>query len=362
MSATPTSLGCEQIPADEAEAIAKLAAQSEITMRNKSSHPTQRDQHPKSHGYIQGELVVEGDLPESVRQGLFANPNSYPCWVRFSNGSSKRDPQGKFFPDAKRQGDDIVVTPDLRGMAVKVLGVTGEMVPEAAGRQGEQDLIMINSPVFFIRNVVDYLVFFRVMAAIAKGTINLKAQPAVIPAEDVAAVQQVKYALDLVARIQNSEAGVVHSPLQTTFWSATPYKLGEGAMKYKMVPVTTEPQFDPSHVVELDNVFREAISTQLARTEAQFDLLVQVQTDATTMLIEDPTEPWDETSSPYVKVASLRLPQQDINSPSRLAEDECQSFSPWHSLAAHRPLGGVNRARRIYGHLAQERNKDNQAG
>ncbi|MBM5815539.1 MAG: catalase [Cyanobacteria bacterium K_Offshore_surface_m2_239] len=282
--------------------------------------------------------------------------------MRFSNGSSKRDAQGKFVPDATRQGDDIVVTSDIRGMAVKVLGVTGEMVPEAAGRTGEQDLIMINSPVFFIRNVVDYLVFFKVMAAIAKGTINFKAQPPLIPAEDVAAVQQVKYALDLVGKIQNSEAGVVHSPLQTTFWSATPYKLGEAAMKYKMVPVTPEPRFDPSQSVDLENLFRDAISSQLARTEAQFDLLVQVQTDATEMPIEDPTKLWEETSSPYVKVATLRLPQQDINSPDRLAEDEHQSFSPWHSLAAHRPLGGVNRARRMYGHLAQERNKDNQAG
>ncbi len=45
--------------------------------------------------------MVEGDLPEIIRQGLFANPDSYPCWVRFSNGGSKRDAQGKFFRDAK---------------------------------------------------------------------------------------------------------------------------------------------------------------------------------------------------------------------------------------------------------------------
>jgi hypothetical protein len=360
MTATAPSLGCEEIPADEAEAIANLAAQSEATMRKKSSQPTQRDQHPKSHGYAQGEFVVADDLPELYRQGLFANPGSYACWVRFSNGSSKRNEEGKFFPDAQRRGDVIDVTPDIRGLAVKVLGVSGEAVPEAEGRPGQQDLIMINSPVFFIRNVVDYLVFFRVMAAIAKGKINFRAQPPVIPAEDLAAVQQVKYALDLVGKIQNSEKGV-NSPLQTTFWSATPYKLGEAAMKYAMIPVATEPRFDPSQAVDLENVFREAISSQLARTEAQFDVLVQIQTDAEAMPIEDPTVLWDESRSPYVKVATLRLPQQDINSPSRLAEDERQSFSPWHCLAAHRPLGGVNRARRMYGHLARERNKDNQA-
>ena len=172
--------------------------------------------------------------------------------------------------------------------------------------------------------------------------------------------QQVKYALDLVGKIQNSEAGVVISPLQTTFWSATPYKLGEAAMKFAMVPVTTSFHFDPSQAVDLEHVFREAISSQLAQTEAEFDVLVQIQTDAEAMPIEDPTKRWEEGISPYVKVATLRLPQQDINSPSRLAADERQSFSPWHCLAAHRPLGGVNRARRMYGHLAQERNKDNQ--
>ena len=143
MTVTPPSLGCEEIPADEAQAIATLAAQSEATMRQKSSHPTRRDQHPKSHGYALGEFVVADGLPEAYRVGLFANPGSYACWVRFSNGSSKRNEQGKFFPDAQKQGDQIVVTPDIRGMAVKVMGVSGEAEPEAQGMPGQQDLIKI---------------------------------------------------------------------------------------------------------------------------------------------------------------------------------------------------------------------------
>ena len=128
-----------------------------------------------------------------------------------------------------------------------------------------------------------------------------------------------------------------------------------------MVPVTKNLHLDPSQALDLENVFREAISSQLAQAEAEFDVLVQIQTDAEAMPIENPTKRWEEKDSPYVKVATLRLPQQDINTPSRLAADERQSFSPWHCLAAHRPLGGVNRARRMYGHLVLERNKENRA-
>jgi hypothetical protein len=40
------------------------------------------------------------------------------------------------------------------------------------------------------------------------------------------------------------------------------------------------------------------------------------------------------------KVATISIPAQDVNTPGRLVLNEQQSFSPWHSLAAHQSLGG----------------------
>ncbi len=78
--------------------------------------------------------------------------------------------------------------------------------------------------------------------------------------------------------------------------------------------------------------------------------------------VEDPTVEWDEQESPYVKVATIRIPSQNFNTEERKQFDEKQSFSPWHTLPEHQPLGGVNRARkRIYGELAKFRNDRNQS-
>ena len=63
------------------------------------------------------------------------------------------------------------------------------------------------------------------------------------------------------------------------------------------------------------------------------------------MPIEDPTIPWKEHASPFRKVATIRIPAQDLTSKARKDFAESLSFTPWHSLPDHRPLGGINRVR-----------------
>ena len=41
-----------------------------------------------------------------------------------------------FPPDAQRDGDQIRVTMDVRGLAIKNLGVQGDPLPEAGGQAG----------------------------------------------------------------------------------------------------------------------------------------------------------------------------------------------------------------------------------
>jgi hypothetical protein len=56
---------------------------------------------------------------------------------------------------------------------------------------------------------------------------------------------------------------------------------------------------------------------------------------------------WDEPASPFVRVARIRIPPQVFDSPRQMEYAEHLSFTPWHSLPEHRPIGGVNRIRRI---------------
>ena len=81
--------------------------------------------HNKLVGGFEARLEILGDLPEPARHGLFAGPKVYDALVRYSNGSGVPE------DDAK---------PDIRGMAVKVLGVDG---PKVLGTARTQDFLGI---------------------------------------------------------------------------------------------------------------------------------------------------------------------------------------------------------------------------
>jgi hypothetical protein len=44
--------------------------------------------------------------------------------------------------------------------------------------------------------------------------------------------------------------------------------------------------------------------------------------------------------------STIKVAPQAFDTPERMKEAEDMSFDPWHALAEHRPLGGINRARR----------------
>jgi hypothetical protein len=107
-----------------------------------------------------------------------------------------------------------------------------------------------------------------------------------------------------------------------------------------------------------DDYLREAMVATLAGTAADFDILVQRQTDARRMPIEDDGVEWPESLSPFVPVATLHIPAQRFDSYRQLAFAGNLSYNPWHSLEAHRPLGSQNRARRaVYLQLSELRQR-----
>jgi hypothetical protein len=97
---------------------------------------------------------------------------------------------------------------------------------------------------------------------------------------------------------------------------------------------------------------------RLAESEATFDFMIQFQTDAARMPIEDASVEWTLQESPYIPVARIRIPPQSLDDPVRVATCEQTAFNPWHCLPEHRPLGNMNRARRgIYEAMAAFRNE-----
>jgi len=149
------------------------------------------------------------------------------------------------------------------------------------------------------------------------------------------------------------------SPLDIRYWSTTPYLYGTDlVVKYSIVPTSKIKSALPLKLT--DDYLTENMEKHLAVHEASFDFMIQVQKDPNRMPVEDAGVEWSEKESPFIKVASLRIPSQTFRTREReeLAED--LSFSPAHSLIEHRPIGGINRARvELYRYLSEFRHKQN---
>ena len=155
--------------------------------------------------------------------------------------------------------------------------------------------------------------------------------------------------------IKAIKAKHVASLLEINYWSGSPYWLGpasgEGghAVKYSAVSHQAGRTHPPDHPEDLpDDYLTRVLASYLESQEAIFDFKVQLQKDAIKMPVEDPSVLWDEAFSVPEIVATLRIPTQQVDQSGDLAvKCESMSFNPWHALAEHRPMGGINRLRKV---------------
>jgi hypothetical protein len=278
---------------------------------------TKRDAHPKHLAVLQATFTIEPDLAPALRVGVFKEPRSFDAWVRFSNASGT--PQS----DAVK---------DLRGCAIKLRDVPGQRIPES-DEPTTQDFLMVNLPTMPLGNVKLF------HDAIWLGT------------EWSLLLFAAKLLLSGQGRIlKELGAAKTHptSPADIRYWSTTPYLFGpDRAAKYSLVPTSGIKSALPATLG--DHYLSDNLQQHLSRDDATFDFKVQLRTDAASMPIEDAGVEWREDRSPFVKVATLRIPKQQFRTPERDALSEALTFSPGHALVEHRPIGGVNRARmRVY--------------
>jgi catalase len=322
----------EAIPPDEDEDIKSvIQAMKVILARSQAKTGEFRgDVHVKTHGYCEAELRVLPNLPDELAQGLFEHQGVHKAVIRFSNAASQ--PQ----PDA---------IPDGRGMAIKVYSVKGEMILVEEQTGSAQDFVMINHPVFFARNVKDYLRIERV----------------IVQADDnpLATLQEGLTAGDWNPlhwhwREMLTAAAITGQlpahPASNTYFSMSPIRFGNYVAKYRATPAgdRQDSYLDLLKKVAFESdAMRLALEETLRRQELLFEFQVQLRTCDRTMPIEDATIEWPESESPYRTVAHLLVPRQEIQFLRQQEEYKNLSFNVWHALTAHRPLGGINRVRRV---------------
>jgi hypothetical protein len=216
-------------------------------------------------------------------------------------------------------------------MAIKILGVDGDKVLASQRHETTQDFILANSDVFFCRNPDDYVELASRMTEGKLLSFFFGWNPR---------RWRLREFINMLLATQRK----VIDPLQIRYWSQTPSALGPRVAKYSAKPhgATTDPKPASTGPDSLEC----AIKRHLDVGECNFDFMVQLQGDPRRMPVEDPTVRWSERAAPFRSVATIRIPQQAFTSDERKAFAEDLSFTPWHSLPAHRPLGGINQVRR----------------
>jgi hypothetical protein len=140
----------------------------------------------------------------------------------------------------------------------------------------------------------------------------------------------------------------IASPLETRYWSAVPYRLGDPPHK-QAVKYSARPRLPATTAIPKTPAFdflRQTMIKQLEAGAASFDFLVQPRTSPK-MSVESSMVEWKESDAPFFKVATITIPRQRFATPERDMLGENLSFTPWHALPQHRPLGAINRIRRV---------------
>lgn len=330
---------------DEERSIARMA---ELTVelqkiirerQGKPGDPLRRDAHTKAHGCARAVFEVDPALPEEFRFGVFQPGVRYPAWVRLSNGAPGVTPDTQ---------------PSSRGFAVKLLDVdarlSGRDLPAAErawllpDRTGAgQDFTFLNHPRFIAKDLKTYIAFSEGLSTEKplSGFVSLD------PAHPRFKPIQAKTLLETVLM-------PVSNPVGIPYFGQVPYKFRDTAVKYRIDPCGGAAKQERAKKDASGDFLHDAFRDALAAGDVCYDFSLIVQKDPVAQPIEDSNVEWlsDEADvragrkfANRTRVARLVIPSQPLPAPATDARCEAMSFNPWHSLAAHKPLGSMGRAR-----------------
>jgi hypothetical protein len=304
-----------------------------------------RDAHAKGYGLVRGEVEILDQLPAEYAQGIYATPGKHDALIRFSNGSPHAG------ADARLGG--------ATGLALKIFGIEGPTLLDDEPDTGTFDYANINAPVFFCNTVEDYLfiqqLFVEAPLYFAQGQAGRhRFYTDFLTGKGT--LDQDHWAWDeLLAFLRVLQSPPVNL-LLSTYWTMGAVRHGDYIAKVRFAP---DPAF-AEKVVQRDvdlmsamEVYRPALVAELQARPYEFDIQVQLCADLAQMPVEDVTVEWPEQLSPFVTVAKLRFPQQDISGADNLEKMDALSFTPWRVTAEHRPLGNIMRVRKeVYRHAS----------
>jgi hypothetical protein len=305
---------------DEQYWVRRLAELATARSRRNQRNPTATVSRAGEALLLRATFSVRADLPAEFQHGVFVPGGRYAAWLRVSTGSSAAHAGGANDP------------PDL-AIKLERVGSLGHVVdaglPESSAAAC-QDFVLSSQPTFFSRDVRDLTVL--------RSILDTRDESARARRMAVFALRRPRESWILARRLSQRNV----RPLETDYHSVTAFALGpQLAIKYRLGPApqlpaaaaarpageTLQLRLDPSH--------GEAVALEFFAVVPSRDMLP----------VEDPRIDWESAGGNRVLLARIDVDPQDLASQERTRLAESLTFTPWHTLDAHRPLGGFNRAR-----------------
>lgn len=329
-NSSPSTQWQERIGVDEAKRHASYAQQfAQLQADRNAKFGAGRALHRKQVLGVGAVLEVLPGLPDAARHGLFAFPGRFDAWVRLSNGGADKASDRK---------------PDVRGFAIQAQGVQG---PSALGQGATQvqSFLLINQPAFAFPRSDEFVDLVMHATQGPKAMIRYLFK---------------RYGwwggFQKIRRFAKSFGKPFSGFASESFYSAAPIACGPYAARVRLVPVGQQPVVAGKKAKQDRVDWAADFKTHLGQGPLQFELQLQFFVDETRTPIEDASVDWPESVAPYVTVARLTVPQQDLerSDGQALAERiEAAAIDPWAALMAHRPLGEVMRARKVVYYQSQ---------
>jgi catalase len=305
---------------DDEEEQAQRAADNFVNViKETTTTYAARGAHAKGHACVKAYFKVSDSINQEFRHGVFQTPGKvFKSWIRFSNGGSDLADSH----DAKK---------DSRGMALKLINMEEDSNNSSQQKIQAQDFLMHNSPIFFSGNVDDY----NQLVESDNKTLSF-----------FSSLNPFKWRLRELRHVFDTLSPPPYSPLWDDYFSNTAYKLGPRNIKFSSQSCVAAPDTTNQNQSDAD-FLRLTMTEELANKEACFRFKVQLQDIQKYMPIENPSIEWKPSDSPYITVATIKIPAQSFDSDEQRQFCEDLSFTPWNALEAHRPIGELNRIRKL---------------
>lgn len=294
--------------------------------------PARRPVFLRTHGIIKGKINILDNIPNQLKHGIWANKGDHSVYVRYSSDLADGRPDWK----------------STIGIGIKIFGIPGKKKVSDDGAK-TADLLMQNVPYFFVDTARDMCNFTK---ASFEGWSD----------------EWIQENAPDTNRLLDEMAKPIRSVFETSLWSIVPFKLGDGQYcKYILRPGTStfpgEPNIDDPDFLGKD------LAGRMAAGSATLDIYIQPRPNSDEYSeayldehfpLDRATVVWDEKTAVPIKVATIKLPKQEIDKEEQEIYGDWLAFNIGRVPLANEPVGSVAEARMsVYQTSANYRRKTN---